>query len=195
MRSEDMTVLSPTSLRVFRAVVGLSALQAALALLLLDKGDRPISFSLLLVGIFTLGHLLVDLFWARLWVNFPSSEVYTGTSANGNEDGNPQTSVNDEVADVTPAFRETVGLFVSTSGVILGLVTAFQDKVVPALKAGSVSLAIAILLALILYGFVLHPLPPDGVEFRVAVGYLFTLTMLALSFGLFSVAMSIVFRS
>ena len=61
------------------------------------------------------------------------------------------------------------------------------------LKAGVISLVAAILVAIVLYLYILYPLP-EGVRPNVLVRYLLTIAFFAFAFGLLSIAMSIVFE-
>ena len=115
-----MRWLSSTALRLFRLVVGLAALLVAAWLIGRGgKNSTAVWVSLVVFGAFVIVHLLLDLLWARLWAssNQPSSD------ANGDEDaGEPAANDNAaglENAEITKAFRETTGVVISTSGVVL----------------------------------------------------------------------------
>jgi hypothetical protein len=170
-----------------------------------------VGVALLAFGGFVLAHLLVDMAWARLLGHraaaTPSMQLSTGTGQltdRDNEQGRPARSAGDEVAalsvqdpddeieDVTSAFREAAGVFVQTAGVVLGLVAGLATTVTPALKLGAVALAGSLLVTLVLYGYVLHPLPPRPGP-QLLIRYLFALAFFALALGLLSVAMSIAF--
>jgi hypothetical protein len=201
-----MKWLSSTALRAFRAVVGLLAL--LLAAWFIGRGGRSyaaLRLSLLLFGAFTIAHLLLDLFWARLWARSarPQRSEESETARRGRWRWQPpltrhsspaEHSEDSGTRDITSAFRETTGVVISTSGVVLGLIAAFSSQVTLPLKVGITSLAIAILVGIVLYNYILYPLP-EAAEPNVLIRYLLTIAFFALAFGLLSIAMAIVFKN
>lgn len=189
-----MRWLSSTALRAFRAVVGLLAL--ILAAWLIGRGgrnDAAVRVSLLVFGLFVIAHLLLDLLWAKLWASSAKKQPTSDANADPGKPAPSNQMTADENAEVTKAFRETTGVVISTSGVVLGLVSAFSSQVTLSLKVGIISLVVAILVAIVLYLYILYPLP-EGVQPNVLVRYLLTVSFFALAFGLLSIAMSIVFK-
>jgi hypothetical protein len=181
-----MRWLSSTALRAFRAVVGVVAL--LLAAWLFGRGEpgsAAVRVSLLVFGVFVIAHLLLDLFWASLSTG--------GAKADPDAPNPGGRAPAADTAEVTKAFRETTGVVISTSGVVLGLVSALSSQITPSLKVGVVALVVAILVAIVLYLYILYPLP-QGVQPNVLIRYLMNVAFFALAFGLLSIAMSIVFR-
>jgi hypothetical protein len=200
-------LLSPSGIRIIRFLVGTGGLAAGIVLLATGVGNKAVMVTLVAWGAFTLAFLAIDLSWARLMseVTSPPADRMSSNPTPGPVE--EPTNVNDShrrrVADSTPdqsqqtaALREGAGTVIQTSGVVLGLVAGLATTVTPALKVGSLSLAAAILVALILYGYVLAPLPElsgSTVRIHVLIRYLFNAALLALALGLVSVAMSITF--
>ena len=83
-------------------------------------------------------------------------------------------------------------MVISTSGVVLGLVVVFSKHFTAPIKAGLLSLVAAILVAIVLYMYILYPLP-EGERPNVLIRYLMTIAFFAFAFGLILIAMSIVF--
>jgi hypothetical protein len=90
-------------------------------------------------------------------------------------------------------FRETAGVLVSTPGVILGLLAVFGNQRLHAVpvKVAAVSLAFAVLLAIVYYSLNAWPGATEGV-FATVPRFVYHVTLWALTLGLLSVAMSIV---
>jgi hypothetical protein len=173
-------MLSPTSLRATRLVIGLVALALGIFLRAEGDGNKAVMLALIAWGGFCLGYLLLDNFWAKLLEALDSS-----------------------VTPTTDPERETAGLsaaaatVVQTGGVVLGLVAALATTVTPALKVGCLALVVSLLITLILYGWLISTLPqyvPETKKVHVLVRYLFNVALMALAFGLIAVAMSIAVR-
>lgn len=196
-----MRWLSSTTLRVFRLLVGLAALLVAAWLIGRGaKKEAAVWVSLLVFGVFVIAHLLLDLLWARLYKGTSSSPGTGNADAGNAETGNGTVAAapaphgsgaTTEAADITKAFRDTTGVVISTSGVVLGLVVVFSKHFTTPIKVGLLSLVAAILVAIVLYMSILYPLP-EGERPNVLIRYLMTIAFFAFAFGLLLIAMSIV---
>jgi hypothetical protein len=117
-------------------------------------------------------HLFIDLTWAHLLKSGGS-----GSSPN-----------------VAVAWGPFVGLIVTTAGVVLGLVQVFNPgSLSVALKVGTLSLAISVMLGMILFGLVVSAAPNGAVPIVVRA-VVFNATLCALSLGLLAVAWTDVLR-
>jgi hypothetical protein len=77
---------------------------------------------------------------------------------------------------------------------VLGLLTVFgEDELTTTLKVGSAALAGVILLALVLFGWVVYPLPRHPGQLAM-LGYVFNLMLSLLAFGVLTISLSIVYR-
>jgi hypothetical protein len=130
-----------------------------------------------------MGHVGFDIIWAKLLKNYVGRE----------EQRQPAPSTANEA---TPAFRDSAALIVTTSGFVLGLLQVFSDEdaTTTTLKVGSVALAVAILIALVVFNTIVHTVP-NSAELRVLLAYMYTSMFFFMALGLASVAMSVVFRN
>ncbi len=156
--------------------MGLPALAVGIVLLCTGVGDKAVMLTLVAWGAFCTAYLLLDNWWAKLLGQ-----------------------VDDEDIDSDPV-RETEGLrtgaatVVQTAGVVLGLVAALATSLTPAIRTGSLALVLSLLITLILYGWLIAPLPSitaESVKVHVLIRYLFNAALMTLGFGLIAVGMSI----
>jgi uncharacterized membrane protein YjfL (UPF0719 family) len=131
--------------------------------------------------------LLLDLFWASLSAGGAKAQPNAGAEPDPDAPNPGGRAPATDTAEVTKAFRETTGVVISTSGVVLGLVSALSSQITPSLKVGVVALVVAILVAIVLYLYILYPLP-QGVQPNVLIRYLMNVAFFALAFGLLSIA-------
>ena len=127
-------------------------------------------WSLIVVMVALLG---VDLVWARLL-----------------RLGGMGRSTNEAIA-----WGPFVGLVVTTAGVVLGVLQASTNtgSLPTSLKVGTLSLAAAVMLGLMLFGVVVSA-APKGSGAQVFRAFLFNLTLWALALGLLTIAWSMALR-
>jgi len=135
--------------------------------------DPALKAALLSFAAATLLYLLLDLLWARL--------------LRGNMGDQP---------DIASTWGPLVGLIVTTAGVVLGLLSAFDNRgshLTDALKVGTLSLVATVILGMVLFGMVVSAPPKGGaaVAFRALV---FNLTLSSLGLGVLSIGWALFYR-
>jgi hypothetical protein len=154
--------------------------------------DRALSAALLVLGASMILHLLLDFVWT-----LPSLREHRAALAAGKG----QAVAEEEATGPSPAelhmgvgYREGVMLYISTPAVVLGLLTVFgEDALTTSVKAGSLALAGTILLALVLYGWVVSPLPRSARQLTL-LAYVFNLLLALFAFGVLAISFSIAYR-
>jgi uncharacterized membrane protein len=168
-------MLSFDALRQFRLLAAAAALATGGAVLASNELERPLAFAILLLGGFILAHLIVEELWVKLTLK-----------------ASPDTSpANDEAG---AAFREAAMVYISTPGVVLGLIAVFEKNLPrDTLRVGSLALATTILAGIVLHGLVVFGVPED-VQRRALVSYIFNILLWSLGLGVLCIALAIVYR-
>jgi hypothetical protein len=146
------------------------------SVLVICSGPLALGLALLVLGGLILCHCALDLYWASLLRRSP---VQTPPPA-----GQP-------VPHETH-FPEAAAFFVTTPGVVLGLLAAFtQGKFTLTLKVALLALAATIVLGILLHSLVISK-PPAGGEPGFVVNYFFNFAFWTLTLGIFCIAFSYV---
>jgi hypothetical protein len=160
-------------MRICRAAFSLVALGVGIGLLVSHAVEHPLALAVLLVGVFAAAHLLLE----RTWSTLPEVEASNG-------------AVGSELAG---AFRDTATIYISTPGVVLGLLAVFGDHLRrTTLHVASIALAVTILAGIVLHGLLVYGTPDDEARLSM-LGYLFNLLLWSLALGTLCVALAIVF--
>jgi hypothetical protein len=151
-------------------------LGVGIGLLATDAVQGPLSIAVLLLGVFAFGHLLVDDFWH----NSPSGAEAEEKDTNG-------------AGDFASAFRDTAAIYISTPGVVLGLLAVFGEHLHrETIRVASIALAVTLLLGVVVQGLLVGGVPSD--EARLAfLGYFLNVLLWALALGTLCVALTIVY--
>src|SRR5437868_10706133 len=109
--------------------------------------------------------------------------------AGGEVGTNPGDASNGAVgSELAGAFRDTATIYISTPGVILGLLAVFGDHLhQTTLHLASVALAVTILVGIVLHGLLVYGTPDDEARLSL-LGYLFNLLLWALALGTLCIA-------
>jgi hypothetical protein len=194
---------------VLRAAAGVAALVVSVSSLMptVHQGGRQfrdpaLSWTVRLLGLFILGHILIELLATAL------SHWNDGSSVGQSTQAPPLTDVPTILSqalsggwgpssdDAPPnPFSAMANVLTTTPGVVLGLLAVFgsAELLTDTLKVASVSLAAALLLAIVLSGLVAMvgaTEPPLSRLIRV----LFNITLWALALGLLGIAIGLVYR-
>jgi hypothetical protein len=162
--------------RVVRPVVGLAALVAACALLAFSAVEEPLVLAIALLGVTVLAHAGIDILWAR--VSRPAT---------------PELSSVDDEAPLMEGLRQLATLYVSTPGVILGLLTAFDATLTTTVKVGAISLATTVVTGMMLFGPLMAPISWKQYGALQMLAYLFNFAFLALAFGILCIALALAY--
>jgi hypothetical protein len=145
-----------------------------ITLLASHVGERPLDIAVLLVGAFAAFHFAVEALWSGL-PGTPSGEA-------------------DTAPDLAAAFRDAAVVYISTPGVVLGLLAVFGEHLRrTTLHVASISLAVTILAGIVLHGLLVYGTPKDQPRMAL-IGYLFNLLLWSLALGTLAVALAIVYR-
>jgi hypothetical protein len=159
---------------VVRIVAGISAIWVSGTTLVNSSGgpDPALRWTILLLGIFILFHLLVEVFVVAL----------------------PVRSGQDE--NVPSPFNTVANVLVTTPGVVLGLLAAFgtTGTLTIVVKVAAFALAMALLLAIVLNGLVSMKDVSKPLRSTV-IRFIFNLTVWALALGIIRLAMGIAYRT
>jgi hypothetical protein len=161
-------------LLVVRVVAGVSAIWVSGTTLASSSvsPDPALRWTVLLLGIFILFHLLVEVLVVALPVRAGQSE------------------------NVPSPFNTVANVLVTTPGVVLGLLAAFGNKgtLTTVVKVAAFALAAALLLAIVLNGLV--SMQDIGKPLRsTVIRFIFNLTLWALALGIIGIAMGITYRT
>jgi hypothetical protein len=174
-----------------RLIIAGIAIAAGVAAFIGGWLDPALRAALVVLGVAIVFHVALDYSWWRL-AGAPENAVGTAAVAAGAPV--PAEEPSPAELHTGQGFREAAGLYISTPAVVLGLITVFgQDKLTQAVKVGSLSLAGALLLALVLYGWVVQPLP-DNDRQLVMLGHVYNVLLWLLAFGVLTIALSIAHR-
>jgi len=162
------------ALVVFRVAAGVAAIwvSGTRAVSTPKSPDPALHWTVFLLGVFILFHLLIEVIVIALPVGTGSGETLP----------NP--------------FNAVANVLVTTPGVVLGLLAAFgtTGTLTTVVKVAAFALATALLLAIILNGLVsMRDIgnPPRSTVIR----FMFNLTLWALVLGIVGIAMGIVYRT
>ena len=97
--------------------------------------------------------------------------------------------------DIATTWGPLVALIVTMAGVVLGLLQAFDNKghLSEALKVGTLSLALTVILGMMLFGLVVAS-PPSSTAAREFRTLIFNLTLWSLALGVLSIGWALFFR-
>jgi ABC-type sugar transport system permease subunit len=164
-------VLTKGGILGFRIVGGLTSLVIGAVLLGIGYSETALSVALLALGGFVLFHLVTEAWFLSVREN----KDYAPADDSG--------------------LREFAAAFVSTSGVILGLLAVFGDKPFSlTLKVGIVALVTDILVGTVLVGLLLAGAASTDQKAWNLIRYVFNLALWALSLGLLCIALALVYR-
>jgi hypothetical protein len=168
-------MLSFSALRLFRLLAAAGALATGGAVLAAHDLERPLAFSILLLGAFIAVHLAIEAIWIKLTPVAQDGEQAIETDAGA-------------------GFREAAMVYISTPGVVLGLIAVFEKNLPrETLRVGSLALATTILVGIVLHGLVVFGVPEDAPR-RAVIGYLFNVLLWSLSLGVLCIGLAIVYR-
>jgi hypothetical protein len=197
------------AIMAFRATAGVAALLISFSSVIpmvhqdgRQLRDPALSWTVRLLGLFILGHLLVELLAIALahWHDPSSTQQASQSQA-----AMPVAAVLNRALsegwgpppDATPPnpFSAMSNILTTTPGVVLGLLAVFggTDILTATLKIASVSLTAALLLAIVLSGLVAMVGATEPPLSRL-VRVLFNVTLWALALGLLGIAMGLVYR-
>jgi ABC-type phosphate/phosphonate transport system permease subunit len=193
----------------FRAAAGAAALLVSLssAIPTINRGGRHVrdpalSWTVRLLGLFILGHVLVELLAIALshWHDSTSTQQASQAQATMPVDAVLNRALSEgwgpsQNANPPHPFSAMSNILTTTPGVVLGLLAVFgsTDILTDTLKVASVSLAAALLLAIVLSGFVAMVGATEQ-PLSTLVRMLFNVTLWALALGLLGIAMGLVYR-
>jgi hypothetical protein len=155
-------------LTFFRVAAGTAAIFISYTI----GSDQALHETVLLLGIFIVGHMAID--W--LMIQLPSY------SDDDNEKRDP--------------YKLTARTLATTPAVILGLLAALAStgKLTVVVKVAAVSLAASLLFGIVLSGLVSMQ-GIDSESRSVTIKFMFNITLWALALGLIGIAMGIVYRT
>jgi hypothetical protein len=162
------------ALVVVRIVAGVSAIWVSGTAIVSSSGspDPALRWTVFLVGIFILFHLLVEVVVVALPVGSGEDET------------------------VPSPFNAVANVLVTTPGVVLGLLAAFgtTGTLTIVVKVAAFALATALLLAIVLNGLVSMQGISKPLRSTV-IRFIFNLTLWALALGIIGIAMGIAYRT
>jgi hypothetical protein len=166
----------------------------------IQRQSPALWFSVLLFGALVLMHVLVDVIWDHLSVTESGSSVGDAPpSRNGPPPGPGALSLlgDPPVQDkgASDATLQLVTAVISTAGIVLAIIQSFASVTMLSLsaKVGTIALATDLVVAFMLFGLVVDNRHPGDTAWHFR-GYVFTLSLWGLAFGLLCIAMSFVFR-
>ena len=162
-------MLTASGIRIFRIAGAKVSLIAGLVII--ATGDPAVSLgvAVLLLGCFIGGHAWIDYTFQRI-----------------RQDYNPPQD---------SGLRDFASAFVSTSGVILGLLAVFGDHPFSlTIKVGIAALVSDIMVGIVLVGLLLAGAAPDDQRAWNLIRYVFNVALWALSLGLLCIAMGLLYR-
>jgi hypothetical protein len=172
-------------------------LTTAVIFLALSEANKAIDIAMAAFAAFVLAHLALDLAWARFAAAEPPEKNASDAAVEEEAPARCMPQVVADRHDMSDAMREGAGAVIQTSGLVLGLVASLATNVTPGLKVGSIALAASILVCVVLYMYVLAPLPElsqETLKRHAIIRYLFNAALFTLAFGLLSVATSIALK-
>lgn len=157
-------------LNILRLIVGVASLVLGIWVL----SGKAVSLAVILFGAATLGHALID----EALQSLREDKTYSPP-------------------DATSGMRDFASAFVTTSGVILGLLAVFGDhKFSQVTELGIWALVVDILVGTVLVGLLLAA-PAETANENAAwnlIRYVFNVAMWGLTLGLVCIAVGLVFR-
>jgi hypothetical protein len=161
-------VLSADDIRKFRRLGGSVVIFAGAVIIAASRADEPLGVALLLVGAFILAHLGIEEHFHQLREDFE--------------------------AKPDAGLREFASAFVSTSGVILGLLAVFGDKEFSlTIKVGIGALVADILVGVVLIGLLLAGASDDDQPAWNLIRLVFNVALWAFALGLLCVATALIY--
>jgi hypothetical protein len=195
-------VFSKTGHRLFRGVVGVTTLLiGAMAFVRGAEARSPaLWLSVLLFGALVLVHVVVDIIWDHL------SRTEAGANVGDAPPSRPLPALGPGALAVpgespthdrgaSDATLQLVTAVISTAGIVLAIIQSFASVATLSLsaKVGTIALATDLVVAFMLFGLVVDKTHPGETAWHFR-GYVFSLSLWGLAFGLLCIAMSFVFR-
>ena len=167
-RTLDCEVLTAEGIRKFRRLAGGAAIFAGAVIIAATRADEPLGVALLLVGAFILAHLSIEEHFHEIRQDFEAK---------------PDTGL-----------REFASAFVSTSGVILGLLAVFGDKEFSlTIKVGIGALVADILVGVVLIGLLLAGANENDQRAWNLIRFVFNVALWAFALGLLCIATALIY--
>jgi hypothetical protein len=193
-------VLTASGIFRFRVVGGTLAVLGGLIVVEACENDQSLGVAGLLLGVFILGHLTIEGALKRSRERFalrldadrkPRPDTENDLQSGGNVD---LTGAENE-PQPTGGLREFASAFVSTSGVILGLLAVFGERSFSlTIKVAVGALVADILVGIVLVGLLLSAPDPEDQRSWNLIRYVFNVALWALALGLLCIGAALLYR-